>query len=104
MPTYDAAYENGTSLGSGNSLDNTLHQPGAESLSGSVTRASTSYDVDAIWQDESGNDIETESLASGVAAGTQTTFDVPARAPNVKLQVSDAGSGSGAVDLVAHLR
>lgn len=104
MPTNDTEFQNGTALGSGETDEYTLKQPGAGNLSGSVTRATTAYDLDVVWQDNSGTDIETESIASGVAGGTQTTFDVAARSPYAKIQVSDSGAGSGSYDLVAHLR
>lgn len=101
----DTAFENGTALGSGGNISNSLGVPGAESLSGVVTRATTSYDLDIEWLDGAGgNVIQTESIASGTAGGTQTTFDVPARSPYCNVVVSDAGAGSGAVDLTAHLR
>lgn len=104
MPSNDTAFESGTALGSGETASHTLKQPGADSLSGSVTRASTAYDLTVTWLDESGTEIETESLASDVAGGTQTTFDVVARSPYVTVTVADAGTGSGTYDLVAHLR
>jgi hypothetical protein len=104
MPTNDFASENSTALGSGNTLSNTLKQPGADSLSGSVTRASTKYDLTIDWLDASGSVIESESIASDVSSGTQTTFDKPARSPFATVKVADAGSGSGKVDLVAHFR
>ncbi len=68
------------------------------SISGAVTRASTSYDIELVWQDKLGNDVITESQSTGNAAGTTTTFDVAARSPRCKVRVKDAGSGSGAVD------
>jgi len=104
MPPGDTVAKQSESLGSGETDDHPLKQPGAEQLSGAVTRDNTTYNVDVVWQDADGNDIETESLASAVAAGTQTTFDVPARSPKAKLQIDDDGSGSGQYDLIAHLR
>lgn len=104
MPTGATHYENDTALGSGEDDKHTLKQPGAAQLSGSVTRQSTSYDLNVIWLDTDETEIETESVASGVAGGTQTTFDVPARSPRAAVQIVDAGAGTGAYDLVAHLR
>lgn len=104
MPTHDFVAEDGTSLGSGGTLSNTLKQPGAQSLSGSVTRASTNYNLKVAWLDESDTEIEVESIASAVGGGTQTTFDKTARSPYATLKVVDDGSSSGAVDLVAHFR
>lgn len=104
MPTGDTVTTTGESLGSGETNDHSLAQSGADQLSGVVTRDSTSYDIDVVWQDRDGTDIETESIASGVGGGSQTTFDLPARSPYATLQVSDAGSSSGSYDLVAHLR
>jgi hypothetical protein len=100
----DTAYEKGTSVGSGGSTSASLKNRGAEALSGGVTRATTSYDVDVEWKDDDGNVRFTESVASGATAGTLTTLDLPARAPRVNVVVSDAGSGSGAVDATYHLR
>lgn len=68
-----------------------------------VERATTNYDVNVVWQDEDGNDIITESLATGVTAGTQSSHDVAARSNRCKVEVVDAGSGSGAVDGSAYL-
>lgn len=104
MPTGDTVFKSGASLGSGETDNHILKQPGADKLSGSVTRKSTNYNVDIVWQDGDGNDIETESVASGVGGGTQTTFDVTARSPYAKLQIGDDGSGSGTYDLTAHFR
>lgn len=72
-------------------------------LSGVVSRATTSYDVDIEWLDETGAVAYTESVASGVAAGTETTFDVAARSPRANVVVSDAGSGSGDVTGSAYI-
>jgi hypothetical protein len=99
------AFENGTSLSSGSTLSTSLSQAGARKLSGIVTRATTSYDIQINWLDSAGgNVVQTESIASGVAGGTQTTFDVPARSPYAQVQVIDAGSGSGEVNGSYHLR
>jgi len=72
-------------------------------VSGVVDRPTTSYDVDLIWLNEAGNELNTESAASGVAGGTQTTFDVAARSHRCKVVVSDAGSGSGDVTASARI-
>jgi hypothetical protein len=98
------AIENGTGLASGASISNSLGVPGAESVSGVVTRASTSYDVDLEWTDGAGTVIQTESIVAAAGGGVQTTFDVPARAENCNVVVSDAGGASGAVDLTVHMR
>lgn len=73
------------------------------SLSGVVNRGTTSYDVDIEWLTDAGNVAYTESVASGVAAGTETTFDVAARSHRANVVVSDAGSGSGDVTGSAHI-
>jgi hypothetical protein len=99
------AFENSTSLSSGGTLSAPLSQTGARKLSGIVTRSTTSYGVQINWLDSvGGNVIQTESIASDVAAGTQTAFDVPARSPYAEVEVVDAGSGSGAVNASYHLR
>lgn len=95
--------ENSTSLSSGGTVTNSLQNAKADSLSGVVTRASTNYNVDIDWKDGNGNVIQTESIASGAGGGSQTTFDVPARSAYADLKVSDDGSSSGAVNLVARL-
>lgn len=104
MPSGAHKADTGVSIGSGETETVKLRQPGAQKLSGSVTRSSTSYDVDVDWLDENDNVVESESIASGVAAGDQTTFDEPARSPRANLKISDAGSGSGDADYTAHLR
>jgi len=83
MPAGNTEFQDDTSLGSGET---------------------DSYTLNVVWLDDDDTEIETESIASGVAGGTQTTFDVPARSPNAKIEVTDAGAGSGAYDLTAHLR
>lgn len=98
------AIESGTAIASGGSNTNTLSAVAAERVSGIITRASTQYDVELRWQDGNGNTIQTETVASSVAGGTQTTFDVPARSETCVLAVVDSGSASGAVDLTAHMR
>lgn len=107
--TSSEAFENGTSIESDSNLRTSLVQAGARELSGIVTRLSSSYDVDIEWLDgPAGNVIQTESVASGVSAGTQTTFNVPARSPYVNVLVADednSGSlGAGDVSASYHLR
>lgn len=104
MPTGNTATANSESLGNGATDSYELGQAGADKLSGAVTRDNTAYDVDVVWQDQNRDDIETESIASNVSGGNQTTFDVAARSPYAKLEISDSGSGSGSYDLVAHFR
>jgi methylase of polypeptide subunit release factors len=46
----------------------------------------------------------TETVAADVTAGTSTDYDLLARTPFAQLRVVDAGTGSGAVTLIAYLR
>lgn len=100
----DEAYENGTSVASGGSTTKTLDAAGSDTLRGRVVRATTSYDVEVDWLDDQGNVIFTDSIASGVAAGTETSLNEKAISAHATVRVTDAGSGSGAVDAVYHLR
>lgn len=108
MSNTSYGYLNGVSVGSGGSTDIELNvdperlADGA-TIKGRVNRATTSYDVDVVWVDDQGNEVLTESLASGVAAGTATNIDQAARSPNAIVRVSDAGSGSGDVDGTAYM-
>ena len=101
----DKEFENGTVLPSGNTLTTPLSQVGAQKLSGIVTRDATSYDVEVAWLDaDSGDVVIIESIASGVASGDQTTFDIPARSPYAEVRVVDSGGGDGLVTASYHLR
>jgi hypothetical protein len=104
MPSGQTVFKSSQGLGSGETNESRLKQPGADSVSGVVTRSTTSYNINLRWLDETNTVVETEAVASAVAGGTQTTFDVPARGPYVEIQVEDDGAGSGSFDLVGHLR
>lgn len=107
MPSGQTVFKSAQGLGSGETDESKLKQPGADRVSGVVTRNNTSYNVNLRWLDGTNSltpVVETETVASGVAAGTQTTFDVPARGPYVEIQIADDGGGSGTFNLVAHLR
>lgn len=102
MTSNSGAYFNAVSVGSGESTKKTTEikpeQLGeGATVSGLVERATTNYDVNLIWLDEQGNELVTESIASGVSAGTQTSFDKAARSHRCVVEVADAGSGSGDV-------
>ena len=108
MTNAPTGYLNAVSIGSGESADvevdgdvDTIGD--GATLTGIVERASTSYDVDIVWLDAAGNEILTESVASGVTAGNQTTFDQAARSPYAIVRVSDAGSGSGDADAAVYI-
>lgn len=96
---YENAFENGTSLGSGETISRNLEAQAGESITGKVKRASTSYNVNIEWLDDSGNVLFTESVASAVSGGDTTTFSVTARSPHANFKVSDDGSSSGEVTL-----
>lgn len=101
-----SAFMNGQSISSGGSAKRELKlrdpdQDEVDNLNLVVTRATTSYDVNIIWCDSDFNELETESVASGVTAGTQTTASQTVRSPYAKVEVADAGSGSGDADLAA---
>lgn len=101
----DEAFENGTSLASGNTLTNNLSKPGAKRLTGRVVRASTSYDVHLdVLDSAGGNTLFTIDIATGVAAGTETAIDEKVESPHVAVRVEDAGAASGAVTASLYLR
>lgn len=104
LPHNDEAHENSTALASDGTVTNSLAAPGADTLRGRIVRSSTSYDVTVAWEDANGNTLFTDSIASGVAGGTETTINEPAVSPYCTVTVSDAGSGSGAVTETLHLR
>jgi len=102
------AYFKSVDIASGQSVSReTVRDEGAladgATLSGVVNRDTTSYDVDVEWVDGQGNVAYTESVASGVVAGTETTFDVVARSPQANVVVTDAGSGNGTVTGSAYI-
>lgn len=98
------AFENGTSLAADGTLTTSLAASSAETLVGRVSRASTSYDVTIDWKDDAGNVLFTDTIASGVAAGTETSINEAAVSPYCNVNVVDAGSASGAVTSSLHLR
>jgi len=103
MGSNSGAYFNAVTIASGENTKKTTEikpeQLGRDaSVSGIVQRDTTNYDVNLIWLDEQGNELITESVASGVTAGNQTSFDVAARSHRCIVEVADAGSGSGDVD------
>lgn len=91
------------SMTSGGSDTRSLVASNASRLVGKIVRASTTYDIDAVWKTSTGATIETEALASGVNPGVVTDFDLPARSDHVDIVVSDAGGGSGEWDGMARL-
>lgn len=104
LPDHDEAFENQTSLASGGTVENALAAPGADTLEGRVVRGTTSYDVTIEWLDApGGNVIFTTSVATGVAAGTETAISETAQSPYCNVIVADAGAGSGAVDAILNL-
>jgi len=107
--TNREAQLNSVSIGSGGDASATAEidpeQMGdGASITGIANRASTSYDLDLEYLDANGNVVDTVSVASGVAAGTATTFDKALRATRVNVKISDAGSGSGDATLTAVIR
>jgi hypothetical protein len=108
MSTSRGAYFKGSTIDSGENVKRIVEARPEQlgdgaTVSGVVQRDTTNYDVNLIWVDDDGNEVVTESVASNVSAGTQTTFDVAARSNKCKVQVDDAGSGSGDVDGSAYL-
>jgi len=104
VQTHAQATANGASLASGGTLSRSVEAPGAETLRGRVVRASTSYDLVVDWEDSSGNVLFTDTIATGVAAGTETAVNESAISAYATVRVVDAGSASGSVTLTAHLR
>lgn len=112
MPS-EAAFMNGRTVGSGESesVQVEIRDPSrrdVDNLNLSVTRASSSYDLNVYWQDANGNDVEKESVATGVSSGTQTQKSLTIRSPYAKIEVADESStgsaGSGDADLVAFMK
>lgn len=104
LQTHDQAVANDASLASGSALSRSVVAQGAETLRGRVVRASTSYDLAVDWEDSNGNVLFTDTIATGVAAGTETALNEPAISPYATVRVIDAGAASGSVTLSAHLR
>jgi len=104
LPDSDFASENATALASGGTVSNSLAASGSDTLRGRVVRASTSYDVEVDWEDSNGNVLFTDSVASGVIAGTETSLNEKAISPYCTVRVVDAGAASGAVTASFHLR
>jgi len=99
------SFDNGAALASGGTLTRTLSASSAKALTGRVVRASTSYTVEVDWKDDAGNVLFTDSVASGVTAGTETDINIdPAPSPYCDVRIVDAGSASGAVTSSLHLR
>jgi hypothetical protein len=105
LPDHDEAFENGTSLSSGGSLSIGLAAEGAEELAGKISRETASYDVTIQWLDAPGGSVLfTTSVATGVAAGTETDINQSTLySPYLNVVVADAGGGSGAVTATYNL-
>ena len=96
----------GQPLGSGETtqLVRVVGGSGASKITGRVVRQSTSYDIDVVWQDTEGNAIFTDSIASGVAAGTETDIVITdIVSPSFEVQISDAGGASGTFDFTINV-
>lgn len=101
----DVAAENATALASGESLATELAALGAKRLVGTVVRETSNYTLEVDWLESVGGSVLfTETVAANVTAGTSTDYDLLARSPFAQLRVLDAGTGSGAVTLIAYLR
>jgi hypothetical protein len=100
----DWAIEDGTALASGATTEQPLAAEGAEDIRLRISRATTSYDVEIDWEDDTGTVIWTESVATGVAGGTETKDTIPASTPYATVRVADAGSSSGAVTATYNMR
>lgn len=102
MPDQDVVEHDAATLASGGTLTFTLSATGAESLLGTIVSSGT-YDLTVSWQTSTGTEIKSESIASGVAAGTATDLDLPARSTNVVVTVTDTSGAEQTVSGVAHL-
>jgi len=68
----------------------TLESRDAKTISGIVDKSS-SYDIDLVWLDNSGNEITTENVASGVSG--QTEFSEEWHSPKqCRFEVTDNSS------------
>lgn len=100
----DEAFENGTALASGGTITNSVAAKDVTTLAGRVVRASTSYNVVVDWKDAAGNVLFSDTVASGVTAGTETSLNETAISPYCDVTIEDAGSASGAVTATIFLR
>lgn len=99
----DSVADKDVSLGSGASLERALVGHTAGTLLGSVRRDTTSFTIEVDWERKDGTTLFTETIATGVAAGTKEDFSVPARSTHARVRVKDAGSGSGTVDFTIRM-
>jgi len=99
VPERDSWSQTSVSVGSGSTVSKTLDARGAREITGIVDRGST-YDIDLVWLDPEGNDIVTESVASGVSG--KNTFSKGWRtAEKCRVEITDtsASSGSAAISI-----
>ena len=99
----DEAFANGATLLANDTVAAaSLAASGAERIRGQVT-SSGGYDVQAVWQDDAGNTIRTETLATGVTGGNWTDIDVVAKSPYVDIVVADTSGADQTVDATVHV-
>jgi len=101
--TDDASFLNGAALTADGEVTISVAAQGAERLAGRVV-STGSYDVAVTWQDDAGNDLFTETVASGIAGGTSTDLDLAAVSPYAVVTISDQSSAAQTATATAHLR
>lgn len=98
----DSGFFNGASLSADGTISTLLSGQGADNLKGRVV-SDSQYTVELSWQDNNGNEIFRDQVASGVAGGTETTLNETAISPNVELVIADGSSTTATVNGTAHL-
>nr|ADE29173.1 hypothetical protein [uncultured virus] len=101
-----SAYENATNVNADAEVANLLVAPGGSNITGRVV-SSGQYDVIVRYQDDQGNTIFTETVATGVAGGTQTRLGpnnttVEPESDHVEIAISDTSSAQQTVNAVLH--
>jgi len=96
------SYWNGSSLSASGSLTVALNAQNAENLFGQVKSTGT-YDLNVLWKDDAGNTIRTESIASGVGAGTWTDLNQVLKSDYIVVEIVDTSASSQTVDGTIHL-
>ena len=97
------AFANGTTLTASTENTFALSAVGAEYLDGRVV-SSGSYDVEIRWQDDSGNTLFTESVASGVAGSTETSINTRTESPNAVVAIIDQSGADQTNTASLHLK
>lgn len=102
LPDQDEAEANGDAVAGGGSLSFPLAAGGVEHLRGVIV-STGEYDLAVEWETSTGTVVQTESIALGIAGGTITQVDLPARSPYATVTITDTSGAQQSVDGVIHL-